>query len=197
MGQIKVMACPIDGLFVIEPIVHTDARGGFFESYNSRDMAEAGLDYEFVQDNQNYSTKGVLRGLHFQKQYPQTKLARVVVGSVFDVAVDLRKGSRTFGQWYGVELSAENHKQFLIPEGFAHGMLALSENVVFVYKCTDFYHPGDEEGVAWNDPDIGISWPGVNGIYTGSADASTYQMDGSLLSLSEKDQRCHRLKDLY
>ena len=158
MGQIKVIKCPIEGLYVIEPTLHGDNRGYFFEAFNSADMKEAGIYREFVQDNENFSTKGVLRGLHFQKQYPQAKLARVVVGSVFDVAVDLRGDSATYGKWYGVELSAENHRQFLIPEGFAHGLLVLSDTAIFTYKCTDFWHPGDEGGIAWNDPEVGITY---------------------------------------
>ncbi len=198
MGQIKVTKCPIEGLYVIEPAIHGDSRGYFFESYNSRDMEEAGFHYAFVQDNENFSKKGVLRGLHFQKQFPQCKLARVVEGAVFDVAVDLRASSRTYGKWYGVELSAENHKQFLIPEGFAHGLLVLSDTAKFAYKCTDFWHPGDEGGIAWNDPEVGITWPDVTGAYPGSPDASGYRMsDGTPLSLSEKDQKWFGLKDTF
>ncbi|WP_088228892.1 dTDP-4-dehydrorhamnose 3,5-epimerase [Desulfosporosinus sp. FKB] len=159
MGQIKVSTCPIKGLYVIEPTIHEDSRGYFMETYNQKDMHEAGLDMVFVQDNQSMSVKGVLRGLHYQKQHPQGKLVRVIRGSVFDVAVDLRKDSKSFGKWYGVELSDENKKQFYIPEGFAHGFLVLSETTEFCYKCTDFYHPGDEGGLAWNDPEIGIEWP--------------------------------------
>ena len=190
MGQIKVTQCPIKGLYVIEPTVHGDARGYFTETYNLRDMQEAGLDMVFVQDNQSSSVKGVLRGLHFQIEHPQGKLVRVIRGSVFDVAVDVRKGSPTYGQWYGVELSEENHKQFYISEGFAHGFLVLSDVAEFCYKCTDFYHPGDEGGLAWNDPTIGVAWPGVQGAYPGSADASGYTLeDGTKLNLSEKDQK--------
>ena len=159
MGQIKVTTCPIEGLYVIEPTVHGDARGYFMETYNQKDMEEAGLTMKFVQDNQSCSTKGVLRGLHFQKEFPQGKLVRVVKGTVFDVAVDLRSDSKTYGQWFGVELSEENKKQFYISEGFAHGFLVLSDIAEFCYKCTDFYHPGDEGGLAWNDPEIGIQWP--------------------------------------
>lgn len=191
MGQIKVEknAGGIEGLYVIEPTVHGDARGYFTETYNQRDFHEAGLTMTFVQDNQSGSTKGVLRGLHFQKEFPQGKLVRVINGSVFDVAVDLREGSDTYGKWYGLELTAENKKQFYIPEGFAHGFLVLSERAEFCYKCTDFYHPGDEGGLAWNDPQIGIQWPGVVGEYRGSASSAGYHlMDGSPLLLSEKDQ---------
>lgn len=190
MGQIKVTPCPIDGLYLIEPAVHGDHRGYFMETYNQRDMAEAGLNMVFVQDNQSMSTKGVLRGLHAQKDYPQGKLVRVIQGTVFDVAVDLRPGSETYGKWYGVELSAENKLQFYISPGFAHGFLVLSETAEFCYKVTDFYHPNDEIGVAWNDPAIGIQWPQVCGTYAGSASAEGYAMaDGTPLKLSEKDQR--------
>lgn len=165
MGQIQVEKDPkgIKGLRVITPTVHGDERGYFMETYNENDMKEQGMDMVFVQDNQSMSGKGVLRGLHFQKQYPQGKLVRVIRGQVFDVAVDLRKGSETYGKWYGIILSEENKKQFYIPEGFAHGFLVLSETAEFCYKCTDFYHPGDEGGLAWNDPEIGIEWPQVKG----------------------------------
>ena len=139
MGKIKVTSCEIDGLYIIEPKVFEDERGYFMETYNQKDMEEAGLTMQFVQDNQSMSTKGVLRGLHFQKQFPQGKLVRVVRGEVFDVAVDLRKDSKTYGKWFGVVLSAENKKQFYIPEGFAHGFLVRSEEAEFCYKCTDFY----------------------------------------------------------
>ncbi len=160
MGQIKVTKCAIEGLYIIEPTVHGDSRGYFVETYNQQDMHEAGLTMNFVQDNQSCSTKGVLRGLHFQKEHPQGKLVRVIKGTVFDVAVDLRKDSKTYGQWCGVELSEENKKQFYISEGFAHGFLVLSDIAEFCYKCTDFYHPGDEGGLAWNDPEIGV-WHGM------------------------------------
>lgn len=159
MGQIKVTKCPIEGLCVIEPTVHGDARGYFMETYNQRDMEEAGLNMVFVQDNQSCSTKGVLRGLHFQKEYPQGKLVRVVKGAVFDVAVDLRSDSETYGKWFGVELTEENKKQFYIPEGFAHGFLVLSDTATFVYKCTDFYNHNAEGGILWNDPTLNINWP--------------------------------------
>ena len=198
MSQIKVTSCPIKGLYVIEPTVHGDSRGYFSETYNQRDMEEAGLSMRFVQDNQSGSSKGVLRGLHYQKQYPQGKLVRVIRGRVFDVAVDLRSGSETFGQWFGVELSAENHKQFYISEGFAHGFLVLSDEAEFCYKCTDFYHPGDEGGLAWNDPAIGICWPEVTGSYPGSADASGYTLsDGTPLVLSDKDQKWSGLQEAF
>ena len=153
---------------------------------------------EFVQDNQSCSTKGVLRGLHFQKEYPQGKLVRVIKGTVFDVAVDLRTESATYGQWYGVELSEENKKQFYIPEGFAHGFLVLSDVAEFCYKCTDFYHPGDEGGMAWNDPEIGIQWPQVTGEYPGCASAEGYTLeDGTPLNLSEKDQKWAGFKHTF
>jgi dTDP-4-dehydrorhamnose 3,5-epimerase len=173
--------------------VHGDNRGYFMETYNQKDMQEAGLNMTFVQDNQSMSTKGVLRGLHFQKQYPQGKLVRVIKGKVFDVAVDLRKNSTTYGKWFGVELTEENKKQFYISEGFAHGFLVLSDVAEFCYKVTDFYHPGDEGGLAWNDPEIAIDW-GVFGNYCGSASAQGYTLpDGTPLNLSDKDQRWKRL----
>ena len=190
MGRIHVEQTPLSGVYVIEPQVFGDERGYFFESYNERDFQTLGLKMHFVQDNQSMSVKGVLRGLHFQKQYAQGKLVRVIKGAVFDVAVDLRKGSATFGKWYGVELTAENHKQFYIPEGFAHGFLVLSDAAEFCYKCTDFYHPGDEGGLAWNDPKIGIRWPELTGEYDGTASAAGYRMaDGTPLNMSEKDQK--------
>ena len=196
MGKIKVTKAPIEGLYVIEPTVFGDNRGYFVETYNQQDMHEAGLDMVFVQDNQSMSTKGVLRGLHFQKKHPQGKLVRVIQGKVFDVAVDLRPGSNTYGQWYGVELSAENMKQFYISEGFAHGFLVLSEKAEFCYKVTDFYHPGDEGGLAWNDPEIGIDWPMLTGTYKGTADSEGYLVDGVVLNLSDKDKKLGTLKEL-
>ena len=168
------------------------------ETYSQRDMEEAGIHIDFVQDNQSCSTKGVLRGLHFQKQFPQTKLVRVIKGSVFDVAVDLRKDSDTYGKWYGVELTEENKKQFLIPKGFAHGFLVLSDIAEFCYKCDDFWHPNDEGGLAWNDPEIGIVWPELVGNYNGSASAEGYALkDGTKLNLSDKDQKWVGLKDTF
>ena len=182
MGKIKVTSCEIEGLYVIEPTVFPDARGYFVETYNQRDMEEAGLNMAFVQDNQSMSAKGVLRGLHFQIEHPQGKLVRVIRGRVFDVAVDLRKGSATFGKWHGVELSAENKKQFYVPEGFAHGFLVLSEEAEFCYKCTDFYHPGDEGGLRWDDPEIGIEWPLEEGIQ---------------VQLAERDQKWKGLSETF
>lgn len=159
---------------MITPAVYGDERGYFMETYNARDLADAGIDLTFVQDNQSSSKKGVLRGLHFQIDHPQDKLVRVISGEVFDVAVDLRKGSATYGQWHGEILSAENKKQFLIPKDFAHGFVVLSDTAEFAYKCTDFYHPNDEGGLAWDDPTIGIEWPIPEGME---------------LTLSDKDQK--------
>lgn len=198
MGKIKVTPCEIEGLYIIEPSVFGDERGYFMETYNQKDFEEAGLNMVFVQDNQSMSVKGVLRGLHYQKQFPQGKLVRVVRGTVFDVAVDLRSHSKTYGKWFGVELSAENKKQFYIPEGFAHGFLVLSDEAEFCYKCTDFYHPGDEGGLAWNDPQIGIQWPALTGEYKGSASAEGYALeDGTALNLSEKDQKWLGFEDTF
>ena len=189
MGQIKVTKTAIEGLFLIEPAVHGDARGYFLETYNLRDMQEAGLNMTFVQDNESMSVRGVLRGLHFQKEHPQGKLVRVIRGRVFDVAVDLRAGSETYGKWYGVLLTEENKKQFLIPKGFAHGFLVLTDTAEFCYKCDDFYHANDEGGLAWNDPAIGVQWPELVGEYKGSPSAEGYTLsDGTPLKLSDKDQ---------
>ena len=200
MGQITVdkNVGGIEGLCVITPAVHGDNRGYFMETYSQRDMEEAGLNIPFVQDNQSMSTKGVLRGLHFQKNFPQTKLVRAIKGSVFDVAVDLRSGSATYGKWYGVLLTEENKKQFLIPKGFAHGFLVLTDTAEFCYKCDDFYHANDEGGLAWNDPAIGIEWPELVGEYKNSASAEGYTLsDGTPLNLSEKDQKWAVLKDTF
>lgn len=182
MGKITVTPCDIKGLYVIEPKVFPDSRGYFMETYNQNDFREAGLDMVFVQDNQSMSTKGVIRGLHFQKEHPQGKLVRVLRGRVFDVAVDLRAHSGTYGKWFGVELSGENKKQFYISEGFAHGFVVLSDEAEFAYKCTDFYHPGDEGGVIWNDPDIGIKWPIEEGL---------------TLNFSDKDMKWKPLKETF
>ena len=182
MGKFIFTQTEIPGVVVIEPQVFGDDRGYFMETYQKDQFAEAGIDKEFVQDNQSASKKGVLRGLHFQINYPQDKLVRVVSGEVFDVAVDLRPGSKTYGKWFGVELSAENKKQFYIPEGFAHGFLVLSDEAEFAYKCTDFYHPGDEGGMAWNDPEIGVEWPIEEGME---------------LIISEKDQKWGGFRDAF
>lgn len=198
MGQINVdyNVNGIEGLCIITPTVHIDSRGYFMENYSERDLKEAGLDIHFVQDNQSGSMKGVLRGLHYQKQYPQTKLVRVLKGIVYDVAVDLRPGSPTYGKYHGELLSDQNNRQFLIPRGFAHGFLVLTNLAEFHYKCDDFYHPNDEGGIAWNDPEIGIQWPEVVGEYPGSADSSGYRLsDGTKLNLSDKDKLWKRLKD--
>ena len=180
MGQFQFTKTGIEGLVVVEPKVFGDNRGYFMETYNYNDFKAAGLDMVFVQDNQSKSKKGVLRGLHFQKKNPQGKLVRVVSGEVYDVAVDLRKGSDTYGKWYGVLLSAENKKLFYVPEGFAHGFVVMSETAEFVYKCTRFYDPSDEGGLMWNDPEIGIDWP---------------VPENAELLLSEKDQHHQPLKD--
>lgn len=198
MGQIHVQydVNGIQGLCVVTPAIHGDSRGYFMETYHERDMEEAGLCYRFVQDNQSSSSKGVLRGMHFQKQFPQAKLVRVIRGAVFDVAVDLREGSPTFGKYHGEILTAENRTQFMIPRGFAHGFLVLSDIAEFCYKCDDFYHPDDEDGFAWNDPEIGIQWPELTGKYRGSASCDGYCFpDGTPLKLSEKDQKWGLLRE--
>lgn len=182
MGQIKVEknVGGIEGLCVITPTVHGDRRGYFCETYNKHDMEEAGLFYNFIQDNQSASTYGVLRGLHRQVNHPQAKLVRVIKGRVFDVAVDLRSGSPTYLKWYGIELTEENKKQFLIPEGFAHGFLVLSETAEFCYKVNDLYHPEDESGIAWNDPTINVKWPIEEGME---------------IILSEKDKKWKQIQE--
>ena len=164
MGKITVETCEIEGLKIITPTVFGDARGYFMETYNYEDFKAAGLDMVFVQDNQSSSTKGVLRGLHFQREHTQGKLVRVVSGEVFDVAVDIRKGSKTFGKWFGVTLSAEKKNMFYIPEGFAHGFYVLSDTAEFTYKCTDFYDPSSEGGIKWDDPTIAVDWPIPEGV---------------------------------
>ena len=164
MGKIKVDTCEIEGLKIITPSVFGDSRGYFMETYQYNDFKEAGIGQVFVQDNQSSSRKGVLRGLHFQIDYPQDKLVRVIRGEVFDVAVDLRKGSPTFGKWHGEILTEENKKQFFIPKNFAHGFLVLSETAEFCYKCSDFYHANDEGGIYYADPEIGIEWPIPEGL---------------------------------
>ena len=198
MRKIKIIETGIKDLLVIEPELFTDKRGYFFESYNKKDFEEAGLHYDFVQDNQSKSSKGVLRGLHFQINHPQSKLVRVLEGDVFDVAVDLRRESPTYGKWFGTVLSAENNKQLLIPRGFAHGFLVLSDTAVFCYKCDDFYHANDEGGLAWNDPEIGIEWPELVGEYNGTPSAEGYTLtDGTPLNLSDKDQKWMGFKDTF
>ena len=200
MSQIKVTRNlgGIEGLCLIESTVHRDSRGYFMETFSQKDMYEEGLYFSFVQDNQSMSTKGVLRGLHFQKKFPQTKLVRVIKGTVYDVAVDLRPGSPTYGKYYGVVLTEDNRKQYLIPRGFAHGFLVLSNVAEFCYKCDDFYHANDEGGIAWNDPDIGIEWPEVKGEYNGTASGEGYALaDGAKLIMSDKDQKWLPLKDTF
>ena len=164
MGKLTVEKCDIEGVLIITPEVREDARGYFMETYQKKDFEAVGVNVDFVQDNQSASRKGVLRGLHFPKQFPQDKLVRVIKGAVYDVCVDLREGSKTFGKWMGVELSEQNKKQFFIPKGFAHGFLVLSDYAEFVYKCSDFYHPNDEGGIAYNDPDIAVKWPIEEGL---------------------------------
>lgn len=159
MGNFNFLPCGMEGLYVIEPKIFGDERGYFMETYQYEDFKAQGLDMIFVQDNQSLSKKGVLRGMHYQKKHPQGKLVRAVSGAIYDVAVDLRKTSSTYGRWFGVVLSEENKRMFYVPEGFAHGFLVISEQAVFHYKCTDVYHPEDEGGFLWNDPDIGIEWP--------------------------------------
>ena len=178
VGNFTFIDTPIKDVYEIEVKKYGDNRGYFMETYKKSDFDAAGLNYDFVQDNQSKSKKGVLRGLHFQKTYPQAKLVRVLEGEVFDVCVDLRKNSPTFGKWHGVILSAEKGNQFMIPRGFAHGFVVLSDTATFCYKCDEFYHPEDEGGIMWNDPEIGIDW-----IY-----------DGEPL-LSDKDKLHKPLKD--
>ena len=179
MGKFQKEETGIEGLVVITPTVFPDSRGYFMESYNKKEFEEIGITVDFVQDNQSGSKRGVLRGLHFQKEFPQTKLVRVINGTVYDVAVDLRKDSPTYGQYYGVLLSSANKKQFLIPKGFAHGFLVLSEEAEFVYKCDNLYHPEDEGGLIYNDEDININWP-----------------EGFQILLSEKDKNFPTFKEL-
>ena len=198
MGKFTFTQTEIPGVVVIEPQVFGDDRGYFMETYQKDQFAEAGIDKEFVQDNQSRSTRGVLRGLHFQKNHTQGKLVRVTKGEVFDVAVDCRPNSATFGKWVGVTLSEENKKMFYIPEGFAHGFLVLSDEAEFCYKVTDFYHPGDEGGLAWNDPAIGIEWPQLVGDYKGNCSAEGYTLaDGTPLNLSDKDQKWETLANTF
>lgn len=184
----------IEGLKVIEPKVFGDKRGYFMETYNANEFKEAGIDCIFVQDNQSASKKGVLRGLHFQIHYPQDKLVRVIYGEVYDVAVDLRKDSNTFGKWFGVILSAENKKQFFIPKGFAHGFVVLSDYAEFCYKVTDFYHPNDEGGLYWNDPDIGIEWQMPSGMTP--EDLILSDKDKALGSFQAYKASLHKMQDI-
>ena len=170
IGNFTFTPTEIEGVVVVEPKCYGDSRGYFLETYQEKVFCQAGLNYKFVQDNQSSSRKGVLRGLHFQKTFPQAKLVRVLSGEVFDVAVDLRAGSPTYGKWVGVLLSAENHKQLMIPRGFAHGFVVVSDYAEFAYKCDDFYHPEDEGGIIWNDPDVNIAWPEVGEIILSEKD---------------------------
>jgi dTDP-4-dehydrorhamnose 3,5-epimerase len=163
MGEFAFLCTPIEGVTVVEPALFGDSRGYFMETYNAKDFTEAGITAEFVQDNQSKSSKGILRGLHMQKKHPQAKLVRCLSGEVYDVCVDVRPGSKTYGQWYGLILSEENRRQLFVPRGLAHGFLVLSETAVFAYKCDGFYRPGDEAGLPWNDPAVGIEWP-LDGI---------------------------------
>lgn len=180
-GNFTFTRTSINGVIVVDVKSYGDSRGYFMETYKQPCFEEGGIAVDFVQDNQSSSTKGVLRGLHFQIEHPQSKLVRVVRGEVFDVAVDLRPESATYGKWEGVVLSAENKRQFFIPRGFAHGFLVLSDEAEFCYKCDDVYHPNDEGGLMWNDPDLGIEWPALQGDTV---------FDPSKLVLSEKD-KCH------
>lgn len=170
MGNFTFQSTEIPGVYIIDVKAYGDQRGYFMETYQEREFRAAGLNYTFVQDNQSASRRGVLRGLHYQKQHPQAKLVRVLRGEVFDVAVDLRRGSATYGKWVGVLLSGENHRQLMIPRGFAHGFVVVSESAEFAYKCDDFYHPEDEGGIMWNDPAIGIEWPDVGEILLSEKD---------------------------
>lgn len=178
-GNFTFYVTSIEGVKVVDVKLYGDARGGFMETYREENFVAGGIDASFVQDNQSYSVQGVLRGLHFQIEHPQAKLVRVISGTVFDVAVDLREGSPTWGQWEGVVLSAENRRQFFVPRGFAHGFLVLSETAEFCYKCDDIYHPGDEGGIMWNDPELGIEWPAFLGEKT---------LDPAKVILSDKDK---------
>ena len=170
MGNFNFIKTEIDGVLIVEPTLYGDHRGYFMETYKESDFREAGIDCTFLQDNQSKSRKGVLRGLHFQKTYPQAKLVRVIKGEVYDVAVDLREGSPTFGEYVGVVLSEENKRQFFIPRGFAHGFLVLSDEAEFVYKCDNLYHPEDEGGLLYSDESIGIDWPIKEGLLLSDKD---------------------------
>lgn len=193
MGNFNFIKTGIEGVVIVETMAFGDNRGYFMETYQEEKFAAGGITAKFIQDNQSKSTRGVLRGLHFQKNFPQAKLVRVISGEVYDVAVDLRKDSPTFGKYVGALLSAANKRQFFIPKGFAHGFLVLSEEAEFVYKCDDFYHPEDEGGLAWNDPAVSIEWPEV--VRNGSG---SYQMiDGTPLNLSAKDLAQPSLEEAF
>lgn len=196
--QVKVTESPLQGVYIIDPALYEDDRGYFMETYNQQELARYGMDMVFVQDNQSMSVKGVLRGLHYQRNYSQGKLVRAVKGRIFDVAVDLRNNSSTFGKWFGIELTERNKKQLYISRGFAHGFLVLSDIAEICYKVTDYYHPEEESGLAWNDPELGVSWPEVEGVYRGSAAANGYTLsDGTPLLLSKKDQEWPGLKEAF
>lgn len=181
MGRTIVTKGDMEGLLIIEPACYSDERGYFMETYNIRDFTDSGIHIAFVQDNQSHSKRNVLRGLHFQRNHPQAKLVRVLAGEIFDVAVDIRQGSPSFGKWQGIVLSATNRKQFLIPEGFAHGFAVLSDEADVLYKCNEYYHPEDDAGIIWKDPDIGINWP----------------IDIGQVILSEKDARLPLLRNAF
>ena len=186
-GNFTFTRTSIEGVIIVDVKSFGDDRGFFMETYKKPDFIAGGIDVDFVQDNHSSSTKGVLRGLHFQIEHPQSKLVRVIQGEVFDVAVDLRPGSTTFGRYEGVLLSAENRRQFFIPRGFAHGFLVLSDQAQFCYKCDNVYHPNDEGGLIWNDPDIGIAWPDLDGL----------PVTQDRLTMSEKDLAQHSFKELF
>lgn len=181
MGNFTFHETEIKDVYIIDVKTYGDPRGYFMETYKESDFAEAGLNYRFVQDNQSSSKKGVLRGLHFQRTFPQAKLVRVIKGEVFDVAVDLRNGSKTYGKWIGVLLSGENHRQFMIPRGFAHGFVVVSDYAEFAYKCDNLYHPEDEGGIIWNDPDIGIAWPDVGEVLLSEKDRKNPALSESMI----------------
>ena len=199
MGNFTFLPTKLDGVYIIEVKTYKDDRGYFMETYKESDFKDAGLNYTFVQDNQSSSGKGVLRGLHFQKKHPQAKLVRVLSGEVFDVAVDLRKGSKTYGQWVGEILSGENRRLMMIPKGFAHGFLVLSDIAVFEYKCDDFYHPEAEGGIIWNDPDIAIEWPEIGSVVLSEKDRSVQLslIAGLLLRRSFNDDSGNRRSRFY
>lgn len=186
-GNFTFTETSIEGVLVVDVTTYGDERGHFVETYKRLDFVVGGIDVEFIQDNQSSSVRGVLRGLHFQIKHPQAKLVRAISGEVFDVAVDLRPGSPTYGRWEGVVLSAENRRQFFIPRGFAHGFLVLSDTAEFCYKCDDVYRPGDEGGLIWDDPDVGVEWPPLSGDVV---------FDSAKVVLSDKDRANSSLKDM-